>query len=247
MRIALLTDIHSNREALEACLAHAAANSADRYVFLGDYVGYGADPGFVVDTVTAFVGRGAVALLGNHDAAVLATGAEGMNESAARAIAWTRAQLNSGQRDFLAGLPLTRRETNRLYVHASARRPENWDYVTDIDSAAQCLGATDAQLTFCGHVHAPMLYHLTPTGKLAEFTPGERTDIPLTGYRRWLVVVGAVGQPRDHNPAACYAMFDDATETLQFFRVPYDVDTAVRKIRDAGLPEWLAMRLFTGN
>jgi diadenosine tetraphosphatase ApaH/serine/threonine PP2A family protein phosphatase len=246
MRIALLTDIHANREALTACLDHAAEAGAERYVFLGDYVGYGADPGFAVDTVADYVRRGAVALLGNHDAAVLSTGRAGMNAAAAAAVDWTRKQLTPAQRDFLASLPLTRREGNRLYVHASARMPEDWDYVSDLESAAQSFGATNARLTFCGHVHAPTLYHLTPTGKLASFDPGERVDIPLTGYRRWLIVVGSVGQPRDRNPAACYAMLDDATDVLTFFRVPYDIETASDKIRRAGLPEWLALRLFEG-
>ncbi len=217
MRIALLTDIHSNREALEACLEHAAANGAERYVFLGDYVGYGADPGFAVDTVSHYVARGAIALLGNHDAAVLRTGRSGMNEAAATAIAWTRGQLTPAQRDFLATLPLTHREGNRLYVHASACIPEDWDYVADIESAARCFGATTARVIFCGHVHAPMLFHLTPTGKLAGFDPDARIEIPMTEDRRWLVVVGAVGQPRDRNPAACYAMLDDASDVLDIF------------------------------
>lgn len=246
MRIALLTDIHSNREALEACLTHAAANGAERYVFLGDYVGYGADPGFVVDTVSGFVARGAIALMGNHDAAALRSGHGGMNDYAAIALQWTRGQLTPAQRDFLAKRPLTHHEGDRLYVHASAHVPQDWDYVADIESAAQSFGATTARLTFCGHVHAPMLYHLMPTGKLTSFDPGERVDIPITGDGRWLVVVGSVGQPRDQNPAACYAMLDDAPDRLTFFRVPYDIDKAAEKIRRAGLPEWLAARLFEG-
>jgi diadenosine tetraphosphatase ApaH/serine/threonine PP2A family protein phosphatase len=245
MRIALLTDIHSNREALEACLAHAAANGAERYIFLGDYVGYGADPGFVVDTVCGFAARGAIVLLGNHDAAIFAR-RTGMNQNAAIALEWTRQQLTPAQRDFLAKRPLTHDEGNRLYVHASAHIPEDWDYVADIESAAQSFGATTARLTFCGHVHVPMLYHLAPTGKLSSVDPGERVDIPITGDGRWLVVVGSVGQPRDQNPAACYAMLDDATDRLTFFRIPYDIDKAAEKIRRAGLPEWLAMRLFDG-
>ena len=118
MRIALMTDIHANREALEACLDHAAENGVARYVFLGDYAGYGADPGWVIDTVQAHVGRGAVAVLGNHDAAVLTDVAD-MNDAAAAAIAWTRTQLDARQRAFLADLPLAIEEKDRLYVHAS--------------------------------------------------------------------------------------------------------------------------------
>src|SRR5689334_25077685 len=105
MRIALMTDVHGNREALAACLEHAAQNGIDRYVFLGDFAGYGADPGWVIDTVRAHVERGAIALLGNHDAAVLVPDGR-MNETAAAAIAWTRTQLDDGHRAFLAGLPL---------------------------------------------------------------------------------------------------------------------------------------------
>src|SRR6266542_2948627 len=100
MRIALLSDIHSNREALEACLAHAVRHQAERYVFLGDYVGYGADPRWVLDTVADYVARGAVAVLGNHDSAVL-DGTENMNETATTAIDWTRGQLGAAHRDFI--------------------------------------------------------------------------------------------------------------------------------------------------
>lgn len=246
MRIALLTDIHGNREALEACLAHAADHGAERYVFLGDYVGYGADPGFVVDVVADFAARGATALRGNHDAAVLGNGRERMNPIAAFAIAWTSDRLGTVQRDFLARLPLMHRESDRLFVHASARRPEDWDYITDTEVAAQCFGATDARLTLCGHVHVPMLYELTPAGLRADFDPRDRIAIPLS-RERWIAVIGAVGQPRDGNPAACYAMLDDARETLTFFRVAYDIEKAARKIRNAGLPPWLAARLYAGQ
>ena len=129
MLIALFTDIHANREAFEACLAHVGRYPVDRFVFLGDSVGYGADPGFVVDTVRGFVERGAIALLGNHDSAATGT-RERMNDEAALAIEWTRAQLDDSQRGFLAGLPLVAEEDDRLYVHASAAEPAHWDDAT---------------------------------------------------------------------------------------------------------------------
>src|SRR5262249_28052618 len=172
MRIALMTDIHGNREAFAACLDHAQRNDIGRYVFLGDYVGYGADPGWVLDTVKAEVERGAVALLGNHDAAAL-TDSHGMNEVAATAIAWTRAQLDDSQRDFLRGLPLVREEHERLYVHSSAFEPAEWHYVTELYSAAKSLMATPAHATFCGHTHVPALFHMSMTGKFAGFDPVE--------------------------------------------------------------------------
>jgi diadenosine tetraphosphatase ApaH/serine/threonine PP2A family protein phosphatase len=246
MRIALMSDIHGNREALAACLDHAAQNGIDRYVFLGDYAGYGADPGWVIDTVMALVAQGAVAILGNHDAAVLSDSA-GMNEVAADSIAWTRTQLDQRQRAFLADLPLTVEDDDRLYVHASAFEPAEWHYVTEIYSAAKSLMATPAHATFCGHTHVPALFHVSMTGKFAGFDPIARVEIPLTAQRRWLAVIGSVGQPRDRDPAACYAVFDDARSVLSYVRVPYDIESAAHKIRAAGLPALLSARLFEGR
>jgi len=245
MRIALMSDIHGNREALTACLEHAAQNGVGRYVFLGDYAGYGADPGWVIDTVMAQVQRGAVALLGNHDAAVLADDVA-MNDAAAAAIAWTRTQLDDRQRAFIAGLPLTVADDDRLYVHASAFEPTEWHYVTELYSAAKSLMATQAHATFCGHTHVPALFHVSMTGKFASFDPVARVEIPLTRQRRWLAVIGSVGQPRDRDPAACYAVLDDERDVLSYVRVPYDIDGAARKIRAAGLPAVLSARLFEG-
>jgi diadenosine tetraphosphatase ApaH/serine/threonine PP2A family protein phosphatase len=245
MRIALMTDMHGNREAFTACLDHAGQNAIDRYVFLGDFVGYGADPGWVVDTAIAFVERGAVAILGNHDAAVL-TDSDNMNEAAATAIVWTRTQLDDRQRNFIAGLPLLVEDGERLYVHASAHEPDQWHYVVDIYAAAESLVASDARATFCGHTHVPALFHMTQDGDFAGFEPVEREDIGLDRTHQWLAVIGAVGQPRDHNPAACYAVIDDERNTLTYVRVPYDIRTASRKIRAAGLPGVLAARLIEG-
>jgi len=243
--IALLADIHGNREALTACLADATRRNAERYVFLGDLVGYGADPGWVVDRAMEYAGRGAVAILGNHDAA--AAGAHvPMNESAQAAIAWTRRQLNEAQRSFLEKLPLAVEDGGRLYVHASAYEPERWHYILGGLSARKSLEATAAQQTFCGHVHIPALYHLSLTEKLFEFTPTAAIPIPLSRGRRWLAVLGSVGQPRDHNPAACYALLDEVQNTVVYIRVPYDVGTAARKIREAGLPGALAARIERG-
>ena len=246
MRIAFFTDIHANREAFSACRAHAQRTGYDRVVFLGDYVGYGADPGWVVDIIEEECRRGAIALLGNHDQAVL-SGPSGMNELAAQGALWTRDHLSDSQKVFLSQLPLTVTEKDRLYVHASAHVPQDWDYVTDLYSASESFAATPAHITFCGHVHAPRLYHASATGKLASFDPVERVPISLTAQRRWLAVIGSVGQPRDHNPAACYAVLDDERDELTYYRVPYDVDAAAKKIERAGLPVWFAQRLYSGE
>jgi diadenosine tetraphosphatase ApaH/serine/threonine PP2A family protein phosphatase len=245
MRIAFFTDIHANREALTACLEHAGGNRIDRCVFLGDYIGYGADPVFAIETVMAHVERGAVAVLGNHDAAAL-TPDRAMNAAASAAIEWTRRWLDATHMAFIRGLPLSHEDDGRLYVHASADQPSAWHYVTDRHAASQCLAATRAQATFCGHTHVPTLFHRSLTGRTASFRPHDGVEIPLTAGRRWLAVIGSVGQPRDHNPAACYGVLDTARNALTYFRVPYDVDTAARKITDAGLPAMLSRRLLAG-
>jgi len=246
MWIGLFSDIHANREALEATLDHARRAGIGRFIFLGDYVGYGADPAFAVDTVMREVEAGAVALLGNHDAAIF-SGTGGMNSIAAEAIDWTRPKLDLTQREFLTQLPLTLEDGNRLFVHASAHAPERWEYITSVESASRNFMATRAQATFCGHVHVPELFHLSPTGKLAGFQPVQAVEIPLLAPRRWLAVIGSVGQPRDYNPAACYGALDNERNVLIYVRVPYDNETAARKVRKAGLPAILSHRLIEGS
>lgn len=244
VRTAIFADIHANREAFDACLAHAARLAPDRCVFLGDIVGYGADPGYVVDRVQRLVEDGAVALLGNHDEGVV-TQAGDFNARAAAAIEWTRRQLDAGQLAFLRGLPLTWQDGERLFVHATACGPDRWEYITGPVQAERSLARTTCRETFCGHTHRPALYHMTAGKPASAFRPGAK-PIALTPGRRWLAVIGAVGQPRDGNPAACYALLTDAPDTLTYIRVPYDHDAAARKIVMAGLPEQLAARLSRG-
>jgi diadenosine tetraphosphatase ApaH/serine/threonine PP2A family protein phosphatase len=248
MRIAVLSDIHGNLEAFRACLDNARARGATRIVLLGDLVGYGADPAAVVDIAIDEVARGAIALLGNHDQAVLAaSGSGGMNDLAATAIAWTRGRLNAVHRDFLASLPLTAEDDGRLYVHAEASEPGRWHYVTDAEAARRSMAANDAHATFCGHVHKPGLYSLGDTGKLVGFGPVPGAPVPLGRGRQWLAVLGAVGQPRDGDPSAAYLMIDTLPLQATWLRVPYDVAGAAGKIVAAGLPEALAQRLFVGR
>jgi diadenosine tetraphosphatase ApaH/serine/threonine PP2A family protein phosphatase len=246
MLIALLADIHANDEALSACLAHASSRGAGQHVFLGDLVGYGADPGRVVDTIMSFVDRGGVAILGNHDAAVARAALDGMNADACKVVEWTRRRLNAAQLAFLDGLPVEVEQEGRLYVHANAWAPIEWEYVLGTFDAERSLRATRSRLTFCGHVHEPALYHMAANGRVAGFTPVPGTGIPLGQRRRWLAIPGSAGQPRDGIPAACYALFDDATGVLTYFRVPYDHLAAARKVREAGLPQRLGLRLEAG-
>lgn len=246
MRIALLADLHANREATEACLAALARAGCSRYVFLGDCVGYGADPAWVVDTVREHVAGGAVAVLGNHDQAAARAPSDGMVPEAREAIAWTRRQLDPGQLAFLAGLPLQVQEDDRLYVHANAWAPAEWGYVSSRAMATRSLEATAQRLTFCGHEHRPALYYAQP-GPAGHFQPVAGRPVPLPGMRRWLAIPGACGQPRDGDPAAACAIHDTGDGSLTFLRVPYDHERAAAKIVEAGLPHAFATRLLAGT
>ena len=245
MKLALFADIHGNLEAITACLLHARALGAQRFAFLGDLVGYGADPVAVLDLIERYASDGAVVVLGNHDAAALG-GAMDMNASAQAAIAWTQAQLGDRQRAFLAGLPLTVRDDDILFVHASAATPERWTYVTSQSEAEQSIKAANTSYVFCGHVHEPILYYMGAGGRPMPFRPVPGIPIPTGTHRQWLAIVGSAGQPRDRNNRACYALADLDRARLTFYRVAYDHAGAAQKIRSAGLPERLALRLEQG-
>ncbi|MCF3641096.1 metallophosphoesterase family protein [Rhizobium sp. TRM95111] len=246
MLTAILSDIHANREAFEAVLAAAEAAGAERYVLLGDIVGYGADPEWCVQRAQALQDDGATVLRGNHDAAV-GNPSVSMNAAAALALEWTRRQLCPRSRAYLAALPLDARNGEILYVHAEARAPEAWNYVLDGHDARRHLAACDARVSVCGHVHKPALYCMGADDRVKRFTPSGAMPVPLLAQRRWLAVAGSVGQPRDGNPAAAYCLHDERANTLAFRRTAYDVETAAAKIRAAGLPAALADRLFEGH
>lgn len=246
MLLAVFADIHANRQAFSACLDFARAHSAERIICLGDYVGYGADPEWTVETVMGLVEKGALAVRGNHDNAIGAL-AETMNAEAQAAIEWTRGRLSAPQRRFLAELPMALEDEDRLYVHSEASSPARWRYVESTADAGRSLLATAAHVTFCGHIHRPVLYSMSVTGKMTSFVPTSGITMQLLRGRRWLTIVGSVGQPRDGDPAASFAMFDTTSREITYCRVPYDVDAAAKRIRENGLPLWLADRLSVGR
>jgi diadenosine tetraphosphatase ApaH/serine/threonine PP2A family protein phosphatase len=246
MRLALFADIHGNREALDACLDHAQRRGADRFGFMGDLVGYGADPGYVVDTVAEYCERGAFAILGNHDAAVISQ-EDNMNSYARAAIDWTRDELDDLQKMFLERLPYGREEEHVLFVHSEASAPAHWIYVTDEEIAEQSMRATEKPVTICGHVHVPQLYRRASSGGTIGAVPRANEPILFDRSVKSLAVLGSVGQPRDENPNAAYALYDDTEMSLTYVRVDYDVERAAQKIHAAGLPRLLAARLFIGR
>lgn len=250
MRWAFITDIHANKQAFEAVLADAKAQGATRYALLGDFVGYGADPAWVVDRVMALAADGAIAVQGNHDEAVAHGSHPGMHPDARAVIDWTQAQLNEDQLRFLTRLPLQAHGEpgHCLFVHANAFEPKGWEYIQGRSEAVKSLHASPARIQVCGHMHEPMLFHLSGTGKAGDFRPVAGVPMPLPAHRQWLIIPGSCGQPRDGNPAACYALLDPGKSDLDdsritFQRVAYDVDAAVAALRATDLPQLIAERL----
>lgn len=247
MKLALLSDLHANRQATEAVWAHAKEQGCDQLAFLGDYVDYGADPAWMVDFIQARQAEGAIAVRGNHDDALRQDSTSQMAEHVLPSLAWTRQQLSAVQLHWLTTLPLTAELGPCLLAHANAHDPAHWEYLQGRSEAMRSLGATRHQYVFCGHIHQPGLFHLSSTGKTGEFQPVDGMPIDLSPARRWLGIPGSVGQPRDGNPAACYATFDMDHARLTFFRVPYDHDTAAQRVLQAGLSPAFAQRLINGQ
>lgn len=250
MKIALLSDIHANLHALDACIDHATGQGAQRFAVLGDLVGYGAQPVAVLSRVRELAREGAIVLKGNHDALAVNPPETSVTVGEAGA-GWTHAQLSSTDLEFLDGLPMTWTEGAALMVHASADAPQRWQYVDNPHRAEASLDAAcrdpSVRYVFGGHVHQQTLYFRSASARLMRFEPTPGSPIPIPSHRRWLATVGSVGQPRDGSPLAMYALFDATRAELTFHRVAYDHLAAAAAIRAAGLPEFFAQRLERGE
>jgi predicted phosphodiesterase len=241
VRIAILSDVHGNLEALRAVIVDAEKAGATEMICLGDVVGYGADPQECLTLVRA---NCRVILRGNHDEeAARDRPLVGYNPVARAALEHTRKVLCDRSREFLHDLPLTHSSPHFSAVHSSLADPEEFDYVCDAESAFLHFEVQSDNLCFCGHTHVPCIWertrHSLRVSPPHEFVP--RRD------RRCLVNVGSVGQPRDGNPDACYVLLEPESRRLSFRRIPYDLRQTQRKIRKAGLPEFLAIRLSIGR
>jgi len=245
-RLAILTDIHGNREAFQAVLDDLHQRAVDRIVLLGDIVGYGPDPEWCVDKAMALQASGALFVKGNHDAAIEKIDGT-MNAIARSAIEWTRPRLGGAQAAFLSAMPMQETLDDLLFVHASANDANDWIYVTSERSALPSFRVSKARVIFCGHVHVPALYSCDVSGRVQSQRIPMGMPVPLIKSRRWLCVVGSVGQPRDGVPDAAYAIFDTASNEMSYRRVAYDRAAAAAKVRAAGLPETLALRLLRGS
>jgi predicted phosphodiesterase len=239
VRIAVLSDIHSNLVALDAVLA--AAGEVDAVWHLGDVVGYGPEPDAVVARLAEI---GAIGVRGNHDAAA-AGGSEidWFNPDAKAAMEWTREAISATTRDWLAALPLRRMETSFTLVHGSPRDPI-WEYVTSAALARAGLSAISTEHGLHGHTHVPIAFTMVD-GRMRTLAPRAGNMVAL-GEGRMLLNPGSVGQPRDHDPRASYLVLDVGAGTATWGRVAYDFDAVGASMRAAGLPPRLADRLRVG-
>lgn len=239
MRIAVLSDIHANLPALDAVLADAGA--VDAVWHLGDVVGYGPDPDGVVARLRSI---GAQGVRGNHDAAACGgSEIDWFNPDARRAMEWTRAAIARSTVEWLAALPERRVLDGVDLVHGSPREPI-WEYVTTSDVAGANLALLETPIGLHGHTHIPVAW-VQNGGRVELVRATREASLELRG-RRALVNPGSVGQPRDGDPQACYAILDPTAGTVRWHRVAYDVEAVQSAMREAGLPASLGARLAVG-
>jgi len=247
MRVALLSDVHSNLAALEAVIEAAHKAGAEAVWHMGDLVGYGPDPDAVVAVMQA---EGAECVMGNHDAAALGLmPITDFNDMAKEAVLWTAARISEATRVFLSALPQTRSDGRYTCCHGTLRDPL-WEYLDTYDAARAHF---DAQTTLCsivGHTHRQILLTRGESGEIEALTPEDGGVYAVAGAdtaTRYCINPGGAGQPRDGDPRSCYALLDTSAGSVSFHRVAYDIATTQRRIREAGLPEALAERLSIGR
>lgn len=242
MKVGIIADIHSNLEALEATLRKLEKAKPDRIICLGDVVGYGADPNLCCKLVKE---NCEVVLIGNHDAAVVGTTSlDDFVEHAKDVCLWTREKISEENFEWLKSLPYTFEDEKYMFCHGAPYSPEDFIYVVDQISAFHSLKfikSKDKKACFVGHAHITYTFWLEGQIVYAEVAQYLKVS------RNYIVNVGSVGQPRDGDPKASWAILDTETDEYNLFRVEYNVDRASEKILEAGLPEILAQRLFWGR
>ena len=242
MRIAFVSDIHSNLPALETVLISIRKHKIDRIYCLGDIVGYGANP---VECVKIIAETADKIVAGNHDWGVIGkTDFSRMSEKARLAAIWTYSQLAESDKVFLSKLPLTLHSGETFLVHSTPANPDKWEYFKSFDSPGlkKQLSVYNEQFCFLGHSHIPRIYDDTN----AKIIPSDK-PILLDPNRRYVINTGSVGQPRDGDPRSCYVIFDTEKKYILYKRIEYDIEKASSAILKSNLPAGLASRLFSGT
>jgi predicted phosphodiesterase len=240
MKYAIIADIHGNMEAFQTVLEDIKAQNCTHVACLGDVVGYGANPKECLDIVR---GMNIPVVKGNHDEMCsIEEEMEGFNPAAAEAVLWTRQQLTEDDKKWLRDLKFQRLVANFTIVHATLDVPQRWGYVFDKLAAAASFTYQTTSVCFFGHTHVPVAFI-----RDSVVRGGTYSKFKVEPGRKYFVNVGSIGQPRDNDPRAAYVVFDMAEGTIELRRLDYDIETAQKKILDAGLPPRLAERLAHGK
>jgi predicted phosphodiesterase len=240
MKYAIIADIHANLEALEVVLEDIKAQKCTHVACLGDVVGYNANPKECLDIIRDM---NVPCVKGNHDEYCSTDeDLEGFNPHAAEAVSWTRAQLSDADRQWLRDLKYIRLVASFSIVHATLDVPQRWGYVFDKLAAAASFTYQNTAVCFFGHTHVPVAFI-----RDSVVRGGTYSKFKVEPGRKYFVNVGAVGQPRDGNPKAAYAIYDLTEGSIELRRLDYDIPKAQAKIRAVGLPERLAERLAFGK
>ena len=237
---AIFGDIHGNLEGLTAVLRDAKEKGVTHYACAGDIVGYNANP---VECVEKIREIGCASVKGNHDHfCSLDSDLEGFQPYAADAVDWTRRQLSAEQRKFLADLKYVERAANFTVVHSTLDMPQSWGYVFEELEAEASFNYQTTTVCFYGHTHVPLAFE-----RSGGVSGGTYSRLNIAMGKKYFVNVGSVGQPRDGDPRAGYCVFDLKKRQIELHRVSYDIALAQQKVRKAGLPEKLAVRLGIGR
>ena len=240
MRYGIFADVHSNSEAFQAVLDSLKKDNIDIYVSIGDIVGYGAEPSYCIELTKKITDK---VVAGNHDLAAAGIFTTSyFNDYAKEAVVWTKNILSTEEKDYLKRFNLVYEDKNITAVHGSLNEPEKFHYILSISQALATFGLIRTRLCFIGHSHRPLI--CTKTDKVS-FLPHQKVTIEKGAL--YIINVGSVGQPRDGDPRASYAVFDTKKDCAEIKRVPYDIAKAAEKIVAAGLPPVLATRLGEGR
>lgn len=243
MKVAIVSDVHANLEALTAVLRDIETRNAEKIFFLGDAVGYGADPNKCVELLDDIC---EIKLLGNHDYVALGLeSACNFNPMAQKSILWTQEELSQETVERLSNFELEATFLDYYFVHATPENPAEWNYMLSPFEAACNFELFSQAICFVGHSHMPAVFSLRPDDTVSM----READGILSMEKdcRYIINVGSVGQPRDGDRDASYVMVDTDAGTCDFCRVAYDLDTAQEKMRAAQLPEYLISRLANGK
>ncbi len=245
MRYAIISDIHSNLEALQAVLKAIERLNIDRIICLGDVVGYGPDPNQCIELVTK---NCTLILTGNHDYACIdQSELENFTQYAREAIEWTVPKLTAESYQQLASWPFTGEIDNCFLAHANPGDPRSWDYILTLSDARYYFSQFSSEICFIGHSHRPIIFIEQRGQNWPRYHVYTGTSLALESPHRYIINVGSVGQPRDSNPAAAFGILDTDQQLFEEIRVTYDVQKTYQKIISAGLPEFLANRLLIGR